>query len=405
MRAFILLFDSFGIGATEDADKFDDVGANTLLHIAENCAQGKADKKSVRKGPLKLPNLTRLGLSLAAKDCCGISIPGLAEDVNPVGLYGYASSLSYGKDTTSGHWEIMGVPVLFRWGLFPKTIPCFPKELTDEFIKRAKISGVLGNKHASGTDIINEFGDEHCRTGKPIIYTSADSVFQIAYHEEAPGGLMRLYDLCLIARELVTPYNIGRVIARPFLGEKGHYTRTEHRRDFSLPPPNPTLLEKLVEASFNVVGIGKIPDIFAHKGISKEVEAHGLEELFDKTVEESQHAQDKSLVFTNFVDFDMQFGHRRDTIGYANALEKIDAKLPLFEKIMQKGDIAIITADHGCDPTYKGTDHTREYIPILAFGPEIKGKFIGRRNTFADIGQSLAKYFGLKPLPYGKSFL
>jgi phosphopentomutase len=394
-RAFILLLDSFGIGALPDAEKFGDAGANTYLHIKEYCLQGKADVKDLRQGPLKIPNLERLGLSAAAY---------LETNSTPTGLYGSAKEISFGKDTPSGHWEITGVPVLFEWGYFPPTYPSFPEELVSAFIKEAKLPGILGNCHSSGTEIIKQLGDEHVKTGKPICYTSADSVLQIAAHEEA-FGLERLYEICKIAYELVKPYKIGRIIARPFLGTTGNYYRTEHRRDFSVPPPALTLLDKLVAAGGTTIAIGKIADIFAHRGISKHIDAHGHDEIFAAVCDAVKSAPDRSLVFSNFVDFDMKYGHRRDVAGYAHALEQFDAKLPDFEKLMRSGDIAIITADHGCDPTFKGTDHTREYIPILVFGPRVKSGSIGKRDTFADIGQSLARYLGLESLQYGKSFL
>ena len=394
-RAFILLLDSFGIGALPDAEKFGDAGANTYLHIKEYCLQGKADVKDLRQGPLKIPNLERLGLSAAAY---------LETNSTPTGLYGSAKEISFGKDTPSGHWEITGVPVLFEWGYFPPTYPSFPEELVSAFIKEAKLPGILGNCHSSGTEIIKQLGDEHVKTGKPICYTSADSVLQIAAHEEA-FGLERLYEICKIAYELVKPYKIGRIIARPFLGTTGNYYRTEHRRDFSVPPPALTLLDKLVAAGGTTIAIGKIADIFAHRGISKHIDAHGHDEIFAAVCDAVKSAPDRSLVFSNFFDFDMKYGHRRDVAGYAHALEQFDAKLPDFEKLMRSGDIAIITADHGCDPTFKGTDHTREYIPILVFGPRVKSGSIGKRDTFADIGQSLARYLGLESLQYGKSFL
>jgi phosphopentomutase len=404
-RAFILLMDSFGIGYTADAAKFGDVGANTFYHIAEACMQGKADIPNVRQGVLKIPNLIKLGLNAA---CIAASsqggAPGLATDIIPQGLYGYAAELSFGKDTPSGHWEIAGVPVMFEWGYFSANYPSFPQELVDALIVKAQLPGILGNCHASGTEIINKFGEEHVRTGKPICYTSADSVLQIAAHEEA-FGLERLYEVCKVAYELVKPYNIGRIIARPFLGEAGNFFRTEHRRDYSVKPPAPTLLEQFVNAGGTTIAIGKVADIFAHQGISKHIDAHGNDKLFQATIEQAKIAPDKSLIFTNFVDFDMKFGHRRDVANYALALEKFDAMLPQFEVLLQPGDIAIITADHGCDPTFKSTDHTREYIPVLVFGPNISGRNIGRRDTFADIGQSLAQYFGIKPLKYGKAFL
>jgi phosphopentomutase len=404
-RAFILLMDSFGIGALPDAEKFGDAGANTLRHIADYCIAGKANEAGVRSGALHVPNLTRLGLNAVAKECNGTFIPGLEEKVAIQGKYGYAAEISYGKDTPSGHWEIAGAPVLFDWGYFPKAYPSFPAKLIDEFVKQAHLPGVLGNKASSGTVILEELGDESVRSGMPIVYTSADSVFQIAAHEEA-FGLERLYKICKIARKIVNDYNIGRVIARPFTGTSGNYTRTRNRHDYSVPPCAPTLLDKLKKSGGEVIAIGKIGDIFAHQGITKEVPpASGLMELFDATLQETKTAPDRSLVFTNFVDFDMAYGHRRNIAGYANALEQWDLRLPEFEKLLQPGDVAIITADHGCDPTFKGTDHTREYIPVLVFGPDIKPGSIGRRDTFADIGQSLAKYFDLEPFKYGKSFL
>ena len=395
-RAFILLLDSLGIGALPDAEKFGDVGANTLRHIAEFC---HADKK-----PLHLPNLVRLGLNAAITECNGNPISELNNVTKIEGKYGYAAELSYGKDTPSGHWEIAGSPVLFDWGYFRET-PSFPQKLINEFVRRAEIPGILGNKASSGTVILDELGDESVRSGKPIVYTSADSVFQIAAHEGA-FGLQRLYKICKIARELVDEYNIGRVIARPFTGSSGNYSRTKNRHDYSVPPHAETLLDKLKDAGGEVIAIGKIGDIFAHQGITKEVPpSSGLMELFDATLEEAKIAPDRSLVFTNFVDFDMLYGHRRDIEGYARALEQWDARLPEFEKLLQPGDVAIITADHGCDPTFAGTDHTREYIPVLVFGPGIEPGSIGRRETFADIGQSLAQHFGLTPFEHGTSFL
>jgi len=276
--------------------------------------------------------------------------------------------------------------------------------LINALIARANIPGVLGNKHASGTNIIEELGGEHLATGKPIVYTSGDSVFQIAAHEQV-FGLQRLYDLCEIARELVDEYNIGRVIARPFVGELGKFQRTGNRQDYSVPPPAPTLLDRICEEGGRVISIGKIADIFAHQGISQAIKATGNNALFDATLEQASEAGDKSLIFTNFVDFDSLYGHRRDIPGYAAALETFDARLPELEKILQPGDIVVITADHGCDPSWKGSDHTREHIPVLVFGPGIESKFIGRRETFADIGQSIAQHLGIKPLDKGVSFI
>ncbi len=403
-RAFIILLDSFGIGATDDAAKYGDAGADTLRHIAQAAADGRADKEGVRHGSLHIPNLIRLGLNAAAQISQGKTVPGLDDAAVITGKYGCAMELSHGKDTQSGHWEIAGVPVLFDWGYFSGAYPSFPEKLIATFLERAQLSGVLGNKHASGTDIIDELGVEHQQSGKPIVYTSADSVFQIAAHEES-FGLDRLYAICEIARELVDEYHIGRVIARPFTGAPGHYQRTGNRRDYASPPPSPTLLDDLVKAGREVIGIGKIADIYAHCGVSKNIKANGNQALFQAMIKEVQQAPAGSLTFVNLVDFDMLYGHRRDVVGYAAALEAFDTWLPTFERALKPGDIAIITADHGCDPTFPGYDHTREHIPILAFGPHLKPGPIGKRHTFADIGQSIAAHLGISPLQYGKSFL
>lgn len=403
-RAFIIMLDSFGLGATADAHQYGDEGADTLRHIAEYCLAGKADKAGVRQGPLKLPNLTRIGINGAAIISQGKPIPGLDEEGDIQAAYGCAAELSLGKDTQSGHWEMAGAPVLFNWGYFPPEYPSFPSELLNEFIARAKLPGVLGNRHASGTIIIDELGEEHEKTGKPIVYTSADSVFQIAAHETT-FGLDRLYEICAIARELVDPHNIGRVIARPFTGTPGQYIRTGNRRDYATPPHEPTLLDDLVQHGGSVIAIGKVADIYAHQGISKMVKAIGNEALFATFVEEAKNAPDHSITFVNLVDFDMVYGHRRDVVGYAKALEDFDRWLPSLEKNFKSGDLAILTADHGCDPTWKGSDHTREHVPVLAFGPAVKAGPIGKRETFADIGQTLAKHLGLPPLKYGKAFL
>lgn len=402
-RAFIILMDSFGVGSTADAPPAD-VGADTLRHIAEACAAGKADQVGVRQGPLHLPNFSRIGLNEAAIASSGKPVPGLAANIAIRAAYGCAAEKSAGKDTPSGHWELAGVPVLFDWGYFPPEYPSFPDDLVEAFIQRAKVPGILGNRHASGTDIIKELGDEHVKSGKPIVYTSGDSVFQIAAHEEA-FGLDRLLEICLIARELVDEYKIGRVIARPFTGPSGHYQRTGNRRDYSLPPPEPTLLDQLAEDGGEVISIGKVADIYAHCGITKKIKADGNMALFDALLKETPIAPDRSIVFVNLVDFDMLYGHRRDVIGYAKALEDLDARLPEFEKLLRPGDLAIITADHGCDPTWPGSDHTREHVPILAFGPGIQEKALGKRESFADIGQTIAKHLGLKPLKHGVSFL
>jgi phosphopentomutase len=389
--------DSFGIGATDDADRFGDAGANTLGSIAS--ARAAAGK------PLNLPNLSSLGLMAAAEESSGERPAGTVEVSEFTGAFGYAAELSSGKDTPSGHWEIAGVPVLFDWGYFSERTNTFPPELLNKLIERAELPGVLGNCHSSGTTIIAELGEEHMASGKPIVYTSADSVFQIACHEES-FGLQRLYDLCDIARELVDEYNVGRVIARPFIGSsKDDFVRTGNRRDLTVLPPSPTLLDKLAESGGDVISVGKISDIYAHQGITQKIKANGNAALFDATLRALESAGDRSIVFTNFVDFDMLYGHRRDVDGYAAALEYFDRRLPELMDVMQDDDVLIICADHGCDPTWEGTDHTREHIPVLAFGDSIKAGSLGNRERFADMGQSLAGFFGLEPMDYGKSFL
>lgn len=391
-RVIILLMDSFGIGASLDAKDYGDTGADTFGHIYKKCKP-------------KLENLQRLGLfhaHLASTSKNLISLEGIDA---PQAHFGYAVEQSKGKDTPSGHWEIAGVPVMFDWGYYPKTEPCFPTTLIDELICQANLPGVLGLKHASGTDILDELGEAHIASGKPIVYTSADSVFQIAAHEQH-FGLERLYQLCLLARKLVDKDNIGRVIARPFIGErKGEFNRTGNRRDYATPPPEPTLLDKLVEAKREVISIGKIADIYAHQGLTQKIKADGNNALFSATIKALETAPAGSLVFTNFVDFDSKYGHRRNVEGYAEALESFDKRLPELEAQLKPDDLVVIAADHGCDPTMPGSDHTREHIPVLAFGPQISSKFIGRRDSFADIGQSIAEYLGIEPLLHGVGFI
>jgi phosphopentomutase len=402
-RVIVLLLDSFGVGATADADKYGDAGADTFGHIALQCALGKADKPNLRQGALHIPHLTQWGLVAAGDACRGKPIARLQTTTPILAKYGFAAELSHGKDTPSGHWEIAGVPVLFDWHYFPPDYPSFPAPLLEALIQQGHLPGVLGNRHASGTQIIEELGAEHLKTGKPIVYTSADSVFQIAAHEES-FGLQRLYDLCEIARKLVDPYSIGRVIARPFLGTVGHFYRTGNRRDYAIAPPALTLLDHLVASGGHVIAIGKTADIFAHRGITQTVHANGNTALFDATLHALTMASDRTLIFTNFVDFDSLYGHRRDVAGYAAALEAFDARLPQLQTQLKPGDIVIITGDHGCDPTWPGSDHTREHIPILVYGPSLAPGFIGKRDTFADIGQSIAAYLNLPPLAYGQAF-
>jgi phosphopentomutase len=395
-RAFILLLDSFGLGALPDADKYGDTGANTLGHIA---------KWALDAGrPLALPNLERIGLGAAAHKASGEWPPGFARRDGFTGAWGTARERSTGKDTQSGHWEIAGVPVLFDWGYFPKTVPTFPSALTDKLAAITNVPGWLGNCHASGTTIIAELGDEHVATGKPIIYTSADSVMQIAAHEKH-FGLERLYEVCEAAYELVKPYNIGRVIARPFTGSDGNYKRTSNRHDYAVPPTAPTLLDHVKAAGGEVIALGKISDIFAGQGVTQLIKGADNMALFDRLLDVADTAPDKSLTFVNFVDFDMHFGHRRDVAGYANALHELDARLPDFIAKLQEGDLVVITADHGCDPTWAGSDHTREHIPMLFFGPAAPARELPVSDTFSDIGATLAHHLGVQPLANGTALL
>ncbi|WP_076586384.1 phosphopentomutase [Vibrio ostreicida] len=404
-RAFILVLDSFGIGATKDAKDFGDVGSDTMGHIADYCSQGLANNEN-RTGVLKLPNLSKLGLAMAHKESTGHFASGLEGEVDIIGAYGHAAELSSGKDTPSGHWEIAGVPVLFEWGYFTDKANSFPKALTDRILERVGLKGFLGNCHASGTQILDDLGEEHMRTGLPIFYTSADSVFQIACHEET-FGLDRLLDLCKIAREELEDYNIGRVIARPFIGSgRGQFERTGNRRDLSVEPPSATVLQKLVEEKQgDVISIGKIADIYAHCGITQKVKATGIPALFDATLEQIKLAGNNTIVFTNFVDFDSAYGHRRDVAGYAAALEYFDGRINEVIDLMEADDVLILTADHGCDPTWPGSDHTREHIPVIVYGKKVPAGSLGLRESFADIGQSLAAYFDLSPMDFGQRFL
>ncbi|MFC3461198.1 phosphopentomutase [Massilia haematophila] len=395
-RAFILLLDSFGLGALPDADKYGDTGANTFGHIAAWAAQEGT--------PMALPNLERLGLAAAAHKASGEWAAGFGQRDGFTGAWGAAREQSTGKDTQSGHWEIAGVPVLFDWGYFPKTVPSFPQELTDKLQELTGVPGWLGNCHASGTTIINELGDEHVASGKPILYTSADSVLQIAAHEEH-FGLERLYAVCEAAYELVKPYNIGRVIARPFTGSNGDYKRTANRHDYAVPPTAPTLLDHVKDAGGDVIALGKISDIFAGQGVTRLVKGPDNMALFDRLLEVADDAPEKSLTFVNFVDFDMHFGHRRDVAGYSNALHELDARLPEFMAKLKDGDLVVITADHGCDPTAPGSDHTREHIPMIFFGPNVAPQELPTASTFSDIGATLAKHLGVKPLSNGTALL
>ncbi len=396
-RVIILVADGFGIGAAPDAAQFSDEGANTLGHIATHY------RKETGK-QLDLPNLSRMGLMQASGYCTGTPVD--AVNYSPDGgAFGAACEISTGKDTPSGHWEMTGAPVLFEWGYYDVKPDCFPIEFLDALAAATGVPGFLGNCHASGTDIIRDLGEEHIKTGKPICYTSADSVFQVAAHETA-FGLDRLYEFCEAARELLYKDNIGRVIARPFIGNNaGDFSRTGNRRDYSIEPPADTLLDRLVADGGKVFSVGKISDIFAHRGITSSTKATGLAALIDTTLAKISEREDRSIIFTNLVNFDQDFGHRRDPMGYANALSYFDGRLNEIKAALTDDDLLIITSDHGCDPTWRGTDHTREYVPVLAWRKNLVTTDLGLRTSFADIGQTLAGYLGLGALDYGKSFL
>lgn len=385
-RAFLFVMDSVGIGGAPDAVSFGDEGSNTIGHISDRMK-------------LRIPNLTALGLAKAVKAASG-SAHGLDVNAATHGSWGFAVEVSQGKDTITGHWEMAGVPLQFAWGYFPHTIPAFPQSLMDEIITRCKLPGLLALCHASGTQVIEDFGEEHVRSGKPIMYTSADSVIQIAAHEEA-FGLQRLYDMCKVARELTYEMNIGRVIARPFLGSAAkNFARTPNRKDFAVLPPSPTLLDVLTKAGREVISVGKIGDIYAHSGTGKEFKASGNTALMQETLRHMDDLADGGFLMTNFVEFDTEYGHRRDVQGYGRAIERFDVMLAAVLAKLKSDDLLIITADHGNDPTWKGTDHTREAIPILC-----NQKFeIGRRKCFSDIGQSIAAWLKIPALGAGTSF-
>jgi len=398
-RSIILVLDSLGLGSTEDSHLYGDTGSDTLGHIIESCDSNNANN-SERNGPLFIPNLIRWGLGEAAIASRKKSLP--IPRVEPQGAFGYAKEVSAGKDTPSGHWEICGLPVPFEWGTFPKTENCFPESLLLSLIREGKISGTLANKHASGTQVIEEFGQEHINSGFPICYTSADSVFQIAAHEEH-FGLDRLYELCTIAKRLVDPLEITRVIARPFTGSsKDGFERTANRKDLTTPPNGPTLLDNIQDGGGDVISVGKIGDIFSNQGVSYTVKAPNNMGLVDQLLSEMKKVNE-GLIFVNLVDFDTKFGHRRDVAGYALALEQFDARIPEIEAQLTINDLVLITADHGCDPTWPGNDHTREHVPVVFYGKSIKNNNLGERESFCDMGQTIAQHLEIEPLLHGKA--
>ncbi|NNJ66617.1 MAG: phosphopentomutase [Boseongicola sp.] len=400
-RAFLIVLDSVGIGGAPDADRFfngdvPDTGANTLAHIAQACAAGEAEEG--RSGPLRLPNLARLGLGEAMVLASGDDAPGLGGEV--AGLWGAATEVSPGKDTPSGHWELAGVQVPWDWTYFPDAEPAFPSDLSAEAARLAGTDGILGNCHASGTEIIARLGEEHIRSGWPICYTSADSVFQIAAHEEH-YGLERLLELCRSLAPMLHGMKVGRVIARPFVGAPGAFERTGNRKDFAIAPPSPTLCDWVQDAGRRVYAVGKIGDIFSMQGID-EVRKGKDAALMEHLVDVMSEAEEGSFTFANFVEFDSLYGHRRDVSGYARALEWFDAEMPRIEAAMRPGDLVLFTADHGNDPTWTGTDHTRERVPVVGMG--LGEKPVGQ-VAFVDVAASIAAHLGVPSQGPGRSFL
>lgn len=400
-RAFLIVMDSVGAGGAPDAGSFfngnlPDTGANTLAHIAKACAEGRADQG--RQGPLRIPNLDHLGLSAAVKLASGAEMPGLG--AAPTGLWGAATERSKGKDTPSGHWELAGVPVPWDWHYFPDTQPAFPQDLLDEVARLCGAGGTLGNCHASGVPIIEAHCAEHMRTGWPICYTSADSVFQIACHEET-FGLERLLRLCQDIAPRLHAMKVGRVIARPFTGVPGNFRRTINRHDYAIDPPAPTLCDWVQAAGGKVHAVGKIGDIYSMRGISDVRKGADLV-LFEHLMDLAAGAEEGSLTFANFVEFDSLFGHPRDVAGYARALEWFDAQVGRFLTRLRPGDLAIFTADHGNDPTWPGTDHTRERVPVLGWG--LGQKAIGQ-VAFVDVAATIAAHLGVAAQGPGRSFL
>ncbi len=390
-RAFLVVMDSVGIGGAPDADRFfndgrPDSGANTLLHIA-------------RSQSLRMPNLDRLGLGAALALASGEAAPGLGQQ--PQGLWGAASEISPGKDTPSGHWEIAGVPVPWDWHYFPDAQPAFPPEVTARVCQLAGTDGILGNRHSSGTVILDEAGAEHLRTGWPICYTSADSVFQIAAHEEA-FGLDRLLKLCEDLAPMLHAMRLGRVIARPFVGTAGNFCRTANRRDYAIAPPADTILDIAAAAGRDTHAVGKIGDIFSHRGIGKLHKGRSDADLAGHLLRLVDEAEPRSLTFANFVEFDSLFGHRRDIAGYARQLEWFDRVAGQLIARLRPGDLMLFTADHGNDPSWWGTDHTRERVPVLGAG--LGAREIGLVG-FSDIGASVATHLGLDLPGHGTSFI
>ena len=391
MKAVIIVIDSFGIGHLPDARDYGDLGANTALHICQNIEA------------IHLPNLTRWGLGNCS-EILGNPLPGVPAVAQALASYGVMAERSPGKDTTTGHWELAGIVLERPFPVFSPVAPSFPPEIIEPFC-RAIGSGVLGNEAASGTEIIERLGEAHLESGQPIVYTSADSVLQIAAHESIIP-IERLYEMCRLAREICDPFQVGRVIARPFVGQSGSFQRTQRRRDFSIALPEPSILDYLTAEGIPTLAVGKIGNIFNEQGISESFPDKGNPDCLARTTTLLRDYQgERCFIFVNLVDTDMIYGHRRDVRGYCHALEEIDREIGAMIALLDEGDLLMVSADHGCDPTFRGSDHTREYVPLLACRKGSAARSLGIRETFADAAQTVAHYFGLRPIRNGESFL
>ena len=391
MKAVLIVIDSFGIGYLPDAEDYGDGDANTALHICESIED------------VNLPNLMQLGLGNCS-ELLKNPLPGIPAAEKPLADFGVMKELSPGKDTTTGHWELGGIILDKPFPTFPREAPSFPDEIIEPFC-RAIGTDILGNEAASGTEIIKRLGEKHIQTGKPIVYTSADSVFQLAAHESVIP-VDRNYEMCRIARRICDPFRVGRVIARPFVGEEGNFTRTDRRKDFSIALPESTILDHLQENEIKTIAVGKIGNIFNEEGIAESHADKGNTKCIERILKVLEKERDERFfMVVNLVDTDMIYGHRRDVSGYYGALTEIDAALSIMIDLLNEGDLLMISADHGCDPTFRGSDHTREYVPLLAYRIGLFGKSVGIRESFADVAQSVAGYFGIPAIKNGRSFL
>ncbi|MGA2479109.1 MAG: phosphopentomutase [Spirochaetia bacterium] len=392
MKAILMVIDGLGMGSLPDAERYGDTGANTLLHLCEAYPAGT------------WPTLKSMGLGNCVLSGIGRSLPGCEPLAQPSASFGFMAEKSPGKDSTTGHWEIAGLVAEKPFRIFPPAYPSFPDELIASFEKRIGRK-VLGNKAASGTVIIEELGAEHLASGRPICYTAADSILQIAAHEEVIP-LAELYRMCEIAREICDHYNVSRVIARPFVGRPGSFKRTDQRKDFSISLPGPSVIDVLQQHGVRTIGVGKIGDLFNESGLDESFHDKGNRNCMERLLMlGARTAPARQFIFANLIDTDMLYGHRRDTRGFRDAVSAIDSVLGPVLKTLERGDVLIITADHGCDPTFKGTDHTREYVPLLVYQPGYAARDLGLRRQFSDVAESLLSFFGIAPVFQGQSFM